>query len=227
MEYAELAIAGGGFFAIHVGISGTAMRDRIALRLGDRGFQIIYSILSFLLLIWMIGGYRNAPSLVLWDITVLKMLPVVVGPIATIFLVAAYSSPNATGVGGEGVLKGENPDRGIFRVTRHPLLVGIALWASAHMMANGDVASLMLFGALLATCLLGPASIDAKLRRRAPEDFERLAAVTSIIPFAAIAQGRTRFSLSEIGLLRIVAGLGLYAGLYYFHEYFGGVALAV
>lgn len=225
MDFAELVLAAGGFVAIHIGLAGTKMRDPFAARFGDSGFQLVFSILSFLLLVWMIGSYRKAPDSVLWDIPLFDWLPIIIVPFSAILLVAAFSSPNATAAGGNKALKQENPDRGIFRVTRHPFLVGAALWAFAHMLANGDVASLILFGSIAATSVFGPASIDAKLRRRRPEAFERLAAVTSIVPFAAIVQGRTRFSLSEIGLLRIAGGLALYAGLYYFHDYVSGTAL--
>jgi len=224
-DFAGLFIAAAGFFAIHIGLAGTTLRDRVAGRLGQVGFQSFFSLLSFLLLIWMVTAYRNAPTIVLWEIPVLYWLPVILSPFSMIFAVGAYSSPNATGAGGGKALRQENPDRGIFRVTRHPLLVGIALWAFAHLLANGDVASLILFGSLLATSVFGPASIDAKLHRRSPEAYERLAAVTSIIPFVAIMQGRTSFSFAEIGLVRIGGGLAIYAGLYYFHEYVSGVAL--
>jgi len=224
-DFAGLFVAAVGFFAIHIGLAGTTLRDRVAGRLGQVGFQAFFSLLSFLLLIWMVTEYNNAPVTVLWEIPALHWLPVILSPFAMIFAVGAYSSPNATGAGGGKALHQDNPDRGIFRVTRHPLLVGIALWAFAHLLANGDVASLILFGSLLATSVFGPASIDAKLHRRAPEAYERLAAVTSIVPFVAIMQGRTTFRLSEIGLMRIVGGLVIYAGLYYFHEYVSGVAL--
>jgi len=224
-DFAELAVAAVGFFAIHIGVAGTGLRDRIALRLGAAGFQMVFALTSFLLLIWMVASYGQAPDVVVWDIPALRWVPIIVNPLATILLVGAFSSPSATAAGGDKALKQENPDRGIFRVTRHPFLVAGTMWAAAHMLANGDVASLILFGAILATSVFGPASIDAKLRRRAPEDFERLSRVTSIIPFAAIAQGRTIFSFVEIGLLRLVGGLVLYAGLYYFHEYVSAVAL--
>jgi uncharacterized membrane protein len=225
MEFIELLAAAIGFFAIHIGLAGTSLRDRVALRFGDSGFQMIFSLLSFFLLVWMVASYRNAPSIVVWDFPQLYWLPIIISPFSAIFLIAAFSSPNATAAGGGKALKRHNPDRGIFRVTRHPFLIAAAMWASAHMLANGDVASLILFGSILATSAFGPASIDAKLRRRSAEDFERLAATTSIIPFGAIAQGRTVFRFAEIGLLRITGGLALYAGLYYSHEYVSGVRL--
>ncbi len=225
MEFVELVAAAAGFFAIHVGVSGTGLRDRIALRLGNAGFQMVFSLASFLLLIWMVASYGQAPELIIWHVPVFRWVPIVINPFAVILLVGAFSSPSPTSVGGDKALKQDHAARGIFRITRHPFLVAAAMWAAAHIIANGDAASLILFAAVLGTALFGPASIDAKLRRRSPEDFERLARTTSIVPFAAIAQGRTTFSFSEIGMIRIVGGLALYAVLYYFHEYVSAVAL--
>ena len=51
------------------------------------------------------------------------------------------------------------------RVTRHPFLIGVGLWAVLHLVANGDVASFIFFGAFAVTALAGTVSIDAKRRR--------------------------------------------------------------
>jgi uncharacterized membrane protein len=75
------------------------------------------------------------------------------------------------------------------------------------------------------TAALGMPSIDKKLHDRNAESFDRLAAVTSIIPFVAIMQGRNTLSLSEIGILRLAGGLALYIVMLYGHEYLSGVSL--
>jgi uncharacterized membrane protein len=66
-------------------------------------------------------------------------------------------------------------------------------------------------------------SIDAKLARRHPAEWPAFAAKTSIIPFAAIAQGRNRLVLSEIGWMPPVVGVILWAALLHFHRSFFGV----
>src|ERR1700738_5279716 len=55
--------------------------------------------------------------------------------------------------------------RGIVRVTRHPFLTGVGLWALVHLIGNGDVASLFFFATWAIVALAGTASIDAKRRR--------------------------------------------------------------
>ena len=73
------------------------------------------------------------------------------------------------------------------------MLWSFALWAAVHIIGNGDTAAIVFFGAFLVTALAGMPSIDAKLARRDPAAWQALSAATSIVPFAAIAQGRNRF----------------------------------
>jgi len=75
---------------------------------------------------------------------------------------------------------------GIVRVTRHPFLMGVGLWAVVHLVANGDVASFIFFGAFAVTALAGTVSIDAKRRHALGPGWRSFAAQTSIVPFAAI-----------------------------------------
>lgn len=77
-------------------------------------------------------------------------------------------------------------------MTRHPFLTGVGLRALLHLIGDGDLASLVFFGALAIVALAGTVSIDAKRRRAAGAAWERFAAETSIIPFAVIAAGRNR-----------------------------------
>ncbi len=91
------------------------------------------------------------------------------------------------------------------------MLWSFAIWALVHMLGNGDAASMLFFGAFLVTALAGMPSIDAELARRDPEGWARLSAGTSILPFGAIAAGRNRLALREIGWVPPVVGLVLWA----------------
>ena len=113
--------------------------------------------------------------------------------------------------------------RGMLRITRHPFLWGVGLWAVTHLIANGDVASLILFGTFLVLAIGGTASIDAKRRRKFPVAWQGFAKVTSSVPFAAVARGGNRLvpALAEIGPWRILAALVLYAVAFYLHSRVG------
>ena len=108
-------------------------------------------------------------------------------------------------------------------ITRHPFRWGIALWALVHLIINGDLASLILFGSLLVLAVGGTLAIDAKRRRNFGEQWIKFAQVTSDIPFAAIAAGRNRLgpALVEIGVWRPLAAILLYAAAFYLHGRLG------
>jgi uncharacterized membrane protein len=143
-------------------------------------------------------------------------------PFALVFAACAIMSRSPTAIGQAGLLKAADPARGIIRVTRHPLMWGIMLWGAAHALARGDLASLLFFGGFVALAGLGTVLIDARKARDFGADWQRFAAVTSNVPFAAIAAGRNRFSPAEIGLKRIGVGLVLYVVLLLAHPYLFG-----
>jgi len=91
-----------------------------------------------------------------------------------------------------------------------------------HLIVNGDLASLVLFGSLLLLALAGTRVIDAKRRRRCGEAWEAFARSTSNLPFAAIAAGRNQLgpALREIGVLRLVVALAVYAVIFALHNRF-------
>jgi uncharacterized membrane protein len=225
MAYWEVSLSSLLFFALHVGVAGGPARQKIVDRLAEKGFQTIFSVVSVILLIWMITAYRSAPEMQLWFVPAFMWLPVLLMPIACILNVCAYSSPNPTAIGGGRVLKKPDPAKGVFRITRHPLMAAITIFSASHMLVAGELSALIFFGGLLLTAAYGPVSIDKKLRSRNAESFDRLAAVTSIIPFGAILQGRNRLVLSEIGILRLGGGILLYVVFLYAHEYLSGIPL--
>jgi uncharacterized membrane protein len=140
---------------------------------------------------------------------------------AFVFFLASFRR-NPTAAGGEALIGAGAT--GMQRITRHPMLWSFAIWAAVHVLGNGDSAALVFFGAFLVTALVGMPNIDAKLARRAPDAWPRLAAATSILPFGAIATGRNRLVLGEIGWGPPVAGLLAWAAMLHFHARFFGVA---
>lgn len=199
------------FLAIHALVSGTALRGMLVAKIGERLYMAAFSTLSAGSLFWVILSYGAAPHVELWaDVTGLKHLSMLLMLIATILAVLAFSTPNPTSAGGDRALSREQAARGIIKVTRHPFLVAVSIWSVAHILANGDLASLILFGGFLALSLIGPPQIDAKRAAKYPEDWPRFLGQTSWLPFAAILQGRTKITWAEIGWGRIAAGVALY-----------------
>jgi uncharacterized membrane protein len=205
----SLVLAALFFAGIHLGISGTAMRDRAIGILGKNGYIASFAVASVIGIGWLVTAYNRAPYLVTWGmlewwkpIAIILMLP------AALLVVIGLTTPNPTAVAQEGRV--EQPPQGIIRVTRHPFLTGVGIWALVHLIGNGDVASLIFFATWAIVALAGTVSIDAKRRRLLGAAWEPFAAQTSIVPFAAIAAGRNRFVPGEIGLWRWAIALLAY-----------------
>lgn len=214
----NLVFATVAFLVLHF-IPSTPLREGLVARLGQRPYLALYSVVSVLALVWMGWAYAQAPRQFLWEGW--RFVPLVVMPFSLILIVAGYTTRNPTAVMQERALQSADPARGIVRITRHPLMWGIALWAGAHTLARGDVKSLIFFGGFLVLALFGTLSID---RRRSVlgKDWRRFAAVTSNVPFLAIVQGRNRFIPSEIGYRRPLIGLALFVALFLLHPYLFG-----
>lgn len=212
----KLVIAAAAFLATHY-VSSTPLRGKLVNALGANGYLVLYSAVAFATLVSMVWAYFRAPFFGLWHSPALRYLPLVLMPVAMILIAASLMTRNPTLIGQELLLKSEAPARGILRITRHPMMWGIAVWAASHILARGDAAALVFFGTFLVLALSGARLIDRRKRATLGDDWQRFAAATSNVPFAAIAAGRNRFSAAEIGWGRVMAGFALYALVLWLH----------
>ena len=221
----NLIAASAYFLLIHFGVSGTRLRDALVARLGPGPYRGAFALASIVGLVWMIYAFRHAPTVPLWGfVPGFRPAAHVLVFIAFLFAVIGVATPSPTRVGMESKLA-QGPDiaRGMVRITRHPFLWGTALWALVHFIINGELAASILFGSLLVLALGGTAAIDAKRRRAFGEQWAQFAAVTSNIPFAAIAAGRNRLApaLREIGAWRVLLAIVVYIVAFYLHGRLG------
>jgi uncharacterized membrane protein len=219
----DLIAACAYFLLIHFGVSGTRLRDALTARLGEGSYRGLFSLASIIGIVWVTYAYRRSPLIPTWGVVLgFRTTAYVLVFIAFLFVVIGLMTPTPTKVGMEARLDPELA-RGMVRITRHPILWGVALWAATHLIVNGDLASLILFGTFLVLAIGGTAAIDAKRRRKFPEQWQRFAQATSSVPFAAIARGSNRLApaLAEIGLWRIIVALALYAAAFYLHGRIG------
>jgi uncharacterized membrane protein len=224
MAFVSLGVASLVWFAIHPGVAGSSLRGALVSRIGAKGFRGFFALLSLGSLSWLISEYSRAPHTVLWNASgAPRLVALVAVPIAFVLLAGAFTVPNPTAVGGERVLSRPEPARGALRITRHPFFWGIILWALAHIVANGDLASVLFFGSLLFTAAVGTIDIDRKRLRTDRSGWTKYAAVTSNVPFAAIVRGRNRIVARELAL-PVLLGLGLSALALYFHASWFGVS---
>lgn len=207
----SLVLAAAAFVGGHFILSSLPVRQGLMAMLGENGFRGVYSLVAIGSFVWMLYAYGAAPYVELWPLNdALRYVPIVVLPFACLFAVVGITTRTPTSVGGEKLLDDPHPVRGIATITRHPFLWGVALWGIAHMIANGDLASLILFGGLTVLALGGMAHIDHRRRETAGAGWGPVALRTSTIPFLAALQGRTKIDWAGIGLTRPLAGLAVY-----------------
>ena len=221
---ATTGLASAAFVASHLGLSHPPVRNRIVERIGEQGFLGFYSAVSLVMLIAMITAYVHASHYVyLWvPGHGLRHLPLLFMPLAFILIAGGMAIRNPSAVGMENSLDQPNPASGVLRITRHPVMWGMMLWSAVHILANGDLASLLFFGGFLLTAGLGSLHLDRRMAASQGERWQRFAAVTSYVPFAAIISGRQQWSLMEL-LRPILLGLALFIILLSSHSYLFGV----
>lgn len=219
-----LWLAAAVFVGLHL-IPSTKLRPLLVKALGESAYLGIFSLAAGAAILWLAIAYARAPIVELWpSVTALRIVALVAMPLAFVLLVAGYTTRNPTAVMQEKHFHAPDPAPGILKVTRHPIMWSIALWALSHLATRGDLASLILFGCLAALALFGMPLMDHRRAERLGPLWGTFALTTSVIPFLAALQGRTRISLREIGWWRIALGLALYAAFLALHARVLGVS---
>ena len=218
---AWISLAAAFWIGLHLVVAGP-IRARLVGMLGERPFRGIFSLLSIAGLVWFVFAYRAAPWTPLWPtIPALGFLAFVLVFLAFFLIVVGSGPMNPTTAMPFRMIGDKLPVYGITRVTRHPRLCGVCLWGIAHVLVNGNLAALIMFGAVLLTAANGMVSIDRKRRQALGRLWDEFAAQTSRLPFAAILAGRTRFEISEFRAWQIALALLLFAGVIWLHGIVG------
>ena len=136
------------FLGAHTLTTQRALRARVIASMGEGTYKIVYSVVSAVglaLIVWGFARYRATGWIDVWQppvamkhITVALMLP------AVILVAASY-------------IRGR-----IYTTLKHPMLAGIKLWALAHLLANGDLGSIILFGSFLAWAVFDRISLKRR-----------------------------------------------------------------
>jgi uncharacterized membrane protein len=204
------------------------MRDALTGAIGEGPYMGLFSLASVACLTWLIFAFgparTAADNQVFWSVTPLtRELQLGLTLLAFLLAVPGLTTPNPTSIRQQSVLDKPDAIRGMLRITRHPFLWGVAIWAGGHLLVHGDVAAMIFFGGLLMLALFGTASIDAKRKRALGARWDAFAAKTSNLPFAAIFTKRQKLKIGEIGWWRLALALGLWAGMLFAHPYAFGV----
>lgn len=158
------------FLLLHSLPARPSLRARLVAAAGERVYLTVYSILSVALLVWVIWAALSAPYVQLWPPAAWQAwVAMMLTAPAFAVLGAAALQPNPLSA---AFISGDfDPARpGIVGLLRHPVLFGAGLWAIAHIPANGDVVSVVLFGGLALFAAGGTFVLDRRHRRRMGDD---------------------------------------------------------
>jgi uncharacterized membrane protein len=143
------------FLGIHTLPAQRELRARAIAEMGEGGYKLVYALISVLgiaLIVWGFAHYRAAGMIDVWEglvpskaLVILKHITLALMLPAVILVVAAF-------------MRGH-----IYTSLKHPMLAGVKLWAAAHLLANGDLGSIILFGSFLGWAVFDRIS----LKRRA------------------------------------------------------------
>jgi uncharacterized membrane protein len=198
---AMLIAAAAVFLGIHLLIAGTRVRDAITGAIGERPYLGLFSLASIGVIVWLVMAYKSVPgdeNPIFYNLgEAVHHLGIPIVLLAFLLGVQGLLAPNPTTVQQEGSLNKEGTIHGVLRITRHPFLWGVAIWAAFHLAANGDLASVILFGTFLLLSILGTFSIDAKRQRKLGAAWDAFAAKTSNVPFAAVIAKRNTLNITE------------------------------
>ncbi len=216
------------FVSIHLFVSGTRLRDGIVGIIGEGPYMALFSLASIGGIVWLAMAFNRASR----ETFTLLWMPeawwlhaaMTFILIAAILVVLGLTSKSPTSTGQADAVDDPEAVKGIQRVTRHPFLWGVLLWALAHIAMNGDLSSLIFFGAFVLLALFGPPSIDSKRARALGDRWKQFADQTSNLPFGAILTGRNSLKLGEIGIVRPLGAVILFFVLLYAHEWLFGVS---
>ena len=136
MGLATMIIGLAAFFGVHTLTTMRTQRAALIARTGEVTYKVVFSLVSLVAIIligWGFARYRAAGMIDVWD------PPRWLRHVNNLLLWPAFVCIAAAYIPGD-----------IKRVLKHPMLVGIKLWAFGHLLANGDLGSMILFGSFLA-----------------------------------------------------------------------------
>ncbi len=207
------------FFLTHSIPVRPVIKARLVARLGTRGFGVGYSMLSLCMLSLLIWSAGKAPFVLLWPQMPWQRHVVHLGMlVACLILAFTIARPNPFSFGGARSQSFAPSHPGIVRLTRHPVLVALALWAGVHILPNGDLAHLLLFGTLGVFAIAGRALINRRKRREMGEEGWR--ALNTEVSKKPLLRAPQSWPDS---LLRIFAGFAVFILLLMLHPVVIGV----
>jgi uncharacterized membrane protein len=161
------------------------LREPLAGRMGERPFQIVYSVVAIATFVLIVQAWRwMPPEPPLWavDDPLWALASLIVLVASILFMGSLIGNPALPAPGAAATA--QQAPRGVFAITRHPMMWGFALWALAHALVMPTPAQLVLSATIAFLALVGAAGQDAKKAKQMGDAWRHWTARTSYLPFA-------------------------------------------
>jgi uncharacterized membrane protein len=206
-----------GFAASHMILSSLRLRPRIVSTIGERAFLGLYSLVAFSFfvpLVWVYLSHKHAGPM-LWSVAMTPTLEALVSiamGIAFVLVVAGIVTPSPASLGAVG--HGRVEVRGVHRITRHALFMGLGIFGLAHLVPNGFASDVAFFAGFPLFAIAGSLHQDARKLATEAERYGPYHAATRLIPFTGRSALR---GLRELPLVAVLVGIGLAVLVRLFH----------
>lgn len=190
------------FVALHSVPAIPPIRSALISRLGHGPYIAVYSLASLVALVWLFHATLALDYVELWEPAAWQgWVTLVAGPLGLFFVLAGLLSRNPFSTTAR---RGDDVSGAIVSITRHPVLWGFLIWALGHIPPNGDLRSLLLFGGFSIFTAGSVLMMEKRARWKLGKAWATRTAGTSITPFLAILQGRTRFRIDAMMALALL-----------------------
>lgn len=191
-QWTEFALAYAAFGGSHFLPARGGLRARLIGAVGRRAYFTVYGVVSLLGLVWLIAAAGRAPFVALWPPEPwTRWVPNLIMPVAMVLTLMAFGnhSPFTLGSRREAGFDPEIP--GLAALSRHPLPLALAMWSGAHLLPNGDLTHVLLFGGFAGMSLAAIPVFDrrARLALSEPEAAALFLAAPLLRPAVVLERG--------------------------------------
>jgi uncharacterized membrane protein len=215
-DWLDFILALTAFLGSHILPRLGGLRERLIASLGRRVYFSLYGVLSLILLAWVILAAGAAPQLQVWPHHVwMRWLLNLVMPVVFILVFCGIGLPAPNTLGSKRGTAFDPSDPGFASVSRHPLLLALLLWASAHLLANGELAHVILFGVFAGFPVVAMWAFDRKSKRQMGQKAEAFFDQTAWLSLKPLLQ--PHWWQQNLRGLALRAGLGLFTWIVVLH----------
>jgi uncharacterized membrane protein len=198
------------------------LRRALIAKMGQTKFIILFSILATIIFVWVIKAFADAPiSMPLWPATdLLWWIATVLMLFASIIFVGSlFGNPSVPNAKTKELIEG--PVRGVFAITRHPMMWGFSIWSFTHFLVAPSTKVIILTLGVGLLAMVGSRGQERRKLVSIGDAWAGWLAKTSFVPFGLQLRGKAGWASAWPGRRIILLGTVFWLLVSYAHGWFG------